>query len=137
MKKLLIALMLCLCSGSSLLGKPIHFIIKDEMGILQDYEVTPDFLEKFAQFVRSQDREYRPFLADIYNDLKIGDSDIVYNPNTNTISGVNLNRWSSMTAKEASKMYGPASVLDGTFNTKKQRFYKALSRLSLFSYHPY
>lgn len=130
MKKILLIIALMMMASMSLSAK--RFIIRDEIGVIRTYYVTPSFLDKFADFVRQQDAESRPFLADIYRDLKKPGDDIIYNVDYNTIEGLDMDHWESMTPKEAKKMYGRATAFDATFNTKKQRFYKALECLKWF-----
>lgn len=109
------------------------FTIKDDLGVIASYEVTPRFLEHFASFVRQQSSESRPFLADIYRALQNG-RDISYNKDRNSIGGMLESDWTSLTPKELKKFHGNANSFDATFNSKKQRFYVALRCLASFYY---
>lgn len=109
-----------------------YFIQRDNLGILQKYEVNEKFLHDFAWFVRTQNNEYKPFLTDIYNALEAGYT-VTYNKDANTIDGMDGYNWSSLTAKELKRMRGKESDLSATLNTKKHRFYMALTRLYYFS----
>lgn len=129
--KRLITILLLLVSVTSVFGQN-RLIIKDDMGVIKEYTVDRQFLDQFASFVRSQERESRPFLADIYNALKDKNRTITYYPETNTISGMMPYDWTSMTEKEFQKMHGNANFFDAQFNTKKQRFYMALRKLRNF-----
>lgn len=131
MKKIITTLLLSMCA--TLLYAQNRLIIKDDMGVIKEYTVDQKFLDRFASFVRSQDQESRPFLADIHNALKNGKNrTITYNPETNIISGMMISDWTSMTEKEYQKMHGNANFFDANFNTKKQRFYVALKKLRDF-----
>jgi len=131
MKKLLLLVLLLTSSISGFSRNT--FTIEDDLGTIATYEVTPKFLEYFASFIRQQNNDFKPFLADIYKALQNG-RNVVYNRDRNTIGGLYESDWSSMTPKELKKMQGRESDLSATFNTKKHRFYSALNCLSRFYY---
>ncbi len=131
MKKVVLILLMLILS-TSLSAK--RFIVRDNIGIIKQYYINQQFLDKFASFVRYQvPEESKPFLTDIYRDLQKDGEDIVYNVDTNIIDGLDTDHWQSMTPKQAARMHGPATTFDATFNTLKQRFYKALECLKWFS----
>lgn len=117
--------------STSLFAK--KFIVRDDLGIVKQYEVNKAFLDQFAYFIRNYaDYESQPFLSDIYRELQNGRNDIIYYCDTNRINGLEMNNWASLTPKDVAKMKGNASTLDAIFNSKKQRFYKALECLNYF-----
>lgn len=131
MKKLLFLIALLITSVPSFSKNT--FTIEDDLGVIASYEVTPKFLEHFASFVREQSSEYRPFLADIYRALQNG-RNVSYNKDKNTIRGLNDSDWSSLTPNDLKRMRGRESSFSATLNSKKHRFYLALSRLAMFQY---
>ena len=134
MKKLFLFFVLFV-SISSIAYAKNTFTIEDNLGVIARYEVTPSFLDYFASFVRQQNADSKPFLTDIYKALQNG-RDVVYNRDNNSIGGLYTSDWASMTPKELSKMYGRTSGLEATLNTKKHRFFKALSCFQNFYYYP-
>ena len=130
MKKYFIIVLLMLLSTSVSAKK---FIVRDDLGIVKQYEIDQTFLDRFVVFIREYaDYESRPFLSDIYHELQNGRNDIIYYYDSNIISGLEMKNWNSLTPKDVAKMKGNASTLDAIFNTKKQRFYKALDSLKYF-----
>ncbi len=106
------------------------FTIEDDLGIIVEYDVNSRFLEQFANFVRNQDAESRPFLADIYNALKKG-RDVWYNQDHNTIAGLYDEDWTSISIKELNKIgkRGYNAIFHATINSRSHRFCVAILRL--------
>ena len=118
-----------------------YYIIEDDFGIQEKYEVNDYFLKVFEHFIRIESNMYSqqdnnllyPFLMNIYRALK-GGVTITYNKSHNTID-LDDSYITCVSKNDLKKWRGKhATGLDATFNTKKQRFYKAIETLGGFGY---